>query len=284
MNRFKSGLVLLFAMCLAFLSSCSAPRTVECYLVEYSNAEEIDISTFPKSELQRWNGQSFKAEDAEKTVKVNFDGKEYEGEYLESTYYSYNSYRTDDFMNKDGTWISINADTGELAGINIMSVERYKEEKQAEDVKDAESVCEAIAREYASRYADLSEYSLLKSNQLRYSDSYSTYTFLFAKEIDGIRTADWISCSVTSKGTIFQINFGDLGVMDRVDKSEIDRFRNIDAEELLAERVKEQIPELRSFAVDSLCYAVTPEGELVLMARCSGSMEDYDVGFEFMIK
>lgn len=144
--------------------------------------------------------------DAPQTVEIEFNGKTYTGNYHYSTSAAPSTYVIHKYSS-DETSFEINASTNELTKIMFAGISSYTASVSATE-------CKQIAEALAKSYIDISEYR----TEENIGDF--LYSITYFREIDGYRTTDQLSISVTYKGEIFSFSRTNLGSF--ADVSEID--------------------------------------------------------------
>lgn len=138
-----------------------------------------------------------------KTMAVEFDGKTYTGEFVNSTVNVNENYRTDTYQGENGRYFEVNAKTGELTSISF----------KVQEGKDAvsEDKREKVALELAEKYIDTGKYKMTTSE----SDVCKHYCF--RKQLDGLKSGreefceDWLRIGVTKYGQVVSFESCMLG-------------------------------------------------------------------------
>lgn len=285
----KKNLIILCAVLLASaFTACSARPEKVCYLVGYGDGSSVTYE--PQITIPQWSGGSFKSGSAKEEAGIEFDGVYYEGKYKQSKYVGHNSFAIDYYVTENLFSFGLNAETGKLVYLEFAAPEYIENEISLDDVENVEIATKEIAEGYLSEFADLSAYT----EQDFYARTIDTdgngeaemtlFTYAFVRKVNGMNSSDGLSITVSSKGHLINLAVGDVGAFSSIPDEELESFASVDADNMIMTALAEKAPELKNPKFEGAGYAVTPEGELVLMARCSGSMEDYDVGLEFMIK
>ncbi len=278
MKYIKSILALF--LCLSLFTACNtnkseAPDTVKIKPSSVSGTYVCDITTdgilgLEVLEKDWWIGGSTTTinSKAPKTLSIEFENNLYNCEYKDSSR-SVLGRTIDHYFSDNDIEISVDSIDQTVRSFH-KGVLTY--EFLMKDLTDPHKEAMEIAKKYASKYIDISEYSLEEST---YSISklidgeevkIPLYTFRFIKYVDTYPTSDKVSVHITSKGTLRTINVNNIGAFDNVDLS------NLDSREL-ENNIDKKIRELYSNKVSTYSYTVekntltySPEGDLIIVS------------------
>lgn len=216
-------------LCLSFLSGCTK---ADIYCKTYSNliSANADVlqqmpdyeTTFRTHQFWYDSEKGLKNENAPQEVSIQVGDLHFVGHYQGVYPYSTNlSYRPDMYTG-NGCSFHIHPDNGQLVYFSGNLPDDTL--RALPDLENPEVACIRMAKELAATYVDdLSAYTLESSGKGTLSSGvgenalrYDIYSCFYRRYISDIPTMDYISVSITSKGTIDQINRG-----------EVDAFKNI---------------------------------------------------------
>ena len=147
---------------------------------------------------------------APKEASVEFNGIKYTGTYEATSVFIPNTFLQHKYEGKDA-WFRINATTGELC--NFMSLH-----KMADKATISETECREIADDIADDYIDLNKYKVV--SEVRPKDENMSCVFMYYREINGYKTADYMTVAVDGTGNIISVCIYMLGTFDDVEKIE----------------------------------------------------------------
>ena len=221
------------------------------------------------SEIRQWDGTIYDSEDALLSRTIRVGGEQFSGEYRYSRYDLYNSYVTDYYAGEDGLQFAVNASTGELVYLNLMTKTFFSQEPLKEEIDDIETFGAEIAKRYASMFIPIEEYEQLDYRAVPYQPnvadppSMTNYQYTFMRRINGVDTTAFVTIQITSKGNLSSIVVGDVdAVIDK--ESELkDRFEEIDLDAIATETMSRLFPNKTSYTceVKQKFFVVTPDGE-----------------------
>lgn len=135
--------------------------------------------------------------EAPRAMTITFNGRKYTGTYDGSSVRAPNTYATDHYTTNayeiENGIFYVNSETEQVVFFQLFG--------KSENGTLTESECEAIAREFVSQYADLSQYTLEVSSKYDYYAS-KYYTFEYARYLDGVKTNDSYCVDVSTSGKI----------------------------------------------------------------------------------
>ena len=219
-----------------FITACSDSTTTD-----FSNISVLEIGSDPDtseaagihfSEYGLWSDANLNPHsdsEAQQTMEVTFNGKNYSGDYWYSIVESY-SLSLSDYYNFDNGWFSVNRESGKLETIvftNFGSGDKSVEE------------CKTYAEDIASQYIDLSQYTLVSSE----GDPVHGYQFI--KMIDGFETSDVLTIAISSSGDISSFSNFTNNDSNKMSKNEIpsemsnaiEKFKSPEVAEMLEEKI-----------------------------------------------
>mgnify|MGYP003317277668 CR=1 FL=1 len=274
---------------------------IGCALLSVNNAPApMSESGFAfGAESKYWNGKSFTSDTAQKERLVDFCEKTYTGAYRFSRYDSYHSFATDYYGNKGGVEFGVHSQNGKLVYINFKTTAFFEKEAALADVSDIAEEAPKIARSYAKQFINVDEYTALEPHITDYQpdaerDPLMTLrTYTFAKTINGMKSSDFISVQVTSKGHLASVVVGDIYAYADDVLLTMKSFGKADIEALVNGQIKKMagLPKSAEPSVEEMCCAVSPEGEPTVCVRASCAYRGEDgeedvrkIGFEFVVK
>ena len=220
MKRFIAILCILATM--VCFTACGKEYTV------YEVGGNDSVVVQHKDELTVLQTKREKIDTKHKTITYNYNGKDYELKYNETTTFStYNSSR-DMYMMYDGRLlleIGINPVTGRIDFFSWLDKDYAK--TVTDNVKTRDD-CFEICKEYLSNYVDdLSEYRLYDEKYDEYLEIGAKYEFKFKRYIDDIPTSDLISIGVTAYGDVLDHRFECLGGMKNAKRPSDSEMKDI---------------------------------------------------------
>ncbi|MBR4636334.1 MAG: hypothetical protein IKO51_08235 [Clostridia bacterium] len=203
------------------------PRTVGTVR---ETAEELVIWEFSSQMTQR--------DGAPAELTASFDGIELTGEYGYSLCVNRTSYVRDHYKNGSCSF-EVDPRTGATVGFTRSIV--FDDEIEAENAKpelaDPAAGTEALAREYAGKLVDLTEYELKEAGVLEWnkpeSMHFDYYDYVFCRKVLGEDTMDRIAVKLTSKGSFVSFCIYEDGAFDPL-PDDIGRFEGADIDGLIA--------------------------------------------------
>ena len=230
----KRILVITIAMLLLFCSCKKPPDTppddgqvintgkTETYIVTGMNAE-LSI----QGRENPWGNSRFEDEDAVKEKSVEFLGVTYAGTYERSYTNEYHSYVTEYYWTEDRIEFGFKAGTEELVHLNVMNSAFFDTEPLLQEKEAPRDYAVEKAGEIAALWIDPTAYEVeveVKDTTSRIEDveyAWSYYYVTFIKYINGLKTTDFITVRITSKGNLASLVVGDLGAFDEFEKTDI---------------------------------------------------------------
>lgn len=232
-----------------------------------------------------WGKGVFKTDEAPKQMTADILGTDRTGSYKYSGYSNYTSFRIDYYHAEDETDFGVNANTGELAYLSFMS-KVLESDPLLPDLNEPEAEAEAIAYDWAGRFVDIAEYDHHQVSELPCDpDGDGTpelivYIHDYARTAAGIPTVDFITVSVTSKGTLADVVLGDRSVSEAMAGRERE-IENVDIEGSVRAALMDMEPDhgeefTGDFVFVKRFLALTAEGEEVIIVRVSADVASAD--------
>lgn len=274
---------------------------VTCSFLNGINGAEANFTSIePAKELKYWNGKTFRTDDAEGTVTVEFEGRKYKGYYYNSLFGSLNSYLSHRYLTEDNIQFSINGDTGELVSMTLSTEEFFSKERDYEELEEPRMETESIALSYLSMLVDEPEcYEMTGEPYVREcSDDRgyqcTLYQYEFIRKINGFDSTAKVFINITSKGHLAYFGNKDTAAFSEME-SHANRFNEADVCEMVREILIQSVPEDYEIINDDLqvevmSYALTPDGEVVIVVlasisvRIPGWIGDADFGGIFVLR
>lgn len=191
-----------------------------CYITDYSldapqgeGTLRIERNFFP---------QNIKVEEFAQITEIEYEGKIYSSKYRGSEY-NYTPYLTHEFgLELDGvsSTLIVDNDMNIVAFYDMMFFKRGVSPNTFTQEEAFE-----LAKKYASKYTDLSDYSLeTYESDLNYGKDYdrTQYHFTFTKQYHGIDTADRIWVSINSQAVLEELSVNCIGMFDDLPDNLID--------------------------------------------------------------
>lgn len=194
--------------------------------VNYKNINETDLWIMKSRDC-------YTTREVVQTATIEFEGKTYVGEYVDSNVRFLTNYLTDEYKFDSGRF-HVDADTGELTVISFY-LPLSKEKKIT--IEQGEKIAVNIAK----KYIDVSNYTLDK-----YESEYN-YQYTFEKILGGVCTGEKFSMSLTFDGKIQSLAKIMLGAFPNPDETEkyderVKELIGAEATELVNNAVKEKYP------------------------------------------
>lgn len=178
------------------------------YVADYSNSAGIGSIEFKKSKGK------YRSNDAPKQLTIEFDGKEYTGDYeytdiFELCSYENHVYRINNIEDKRG-YFAVFTDDLSLERFILRDKDYRETQPLAPDVdKETLEKIKNKCIDIASKYVDLSQYEY-SVKEVMYSDILC-YEHEYYRYIDGIKTTEYCHFSYDIKGNILGFHFSDNG-------------------------------------------------------------------------
>lgn len=249
----------LFIILLICLLCCSACNTYENEPIKSSKY----TSYVTDVEKEWWNEESMKVEDVTKHRTFTIDGKKQELNYDHSQYIRRQPQITDYYRN-DEVEVYVSSVDETVNGYRYlhMITDDYYGKK---DVSNPYEFALQKAKEVASKYINIEEYSV---EEKIFEDERSTgkvtyYTIRFVKYIDTIRTSDYVSVYVTSKGDVREMFASNIGIFDHIETETIDL---LEVEQSVKNKLEVLYGEKKGYSYKIVEQTMTysPEEDLVL--------------------
>ncbi|MCD7783732.1 MAG: hypothetical protein LUI15_07605 [Firmicutes bacterium] len=209
---------------------------------------------------------------APETYTVTFDGTEYEGEYLYSYIYGYNTY-TSDYYDIDNGKFAVNAQSGE-----IVYMQRFYDGDDNENacVYTVEQ-CTEIATSFAEEYIDVDEYEIKIIETSLFTGCY------FIKTIDGIESWDQIGVVVSK--VVGKVELFMCGMLSSYDAStastasltdSVSALTSENATSALETKLDAIYGEYESYEVQNRILAKLASGDVCLISYVSVEVNEGD--------
>lgn len=217
--------VLLVVLCLA---SCNSDNESKGYDKYTSLIADVTTDGYGADiDIGFWQGVYFEKDNMKDKTCV-FNGVTYSGTYRDSQDEHGNSYITDFYYVENQGEIqgefSIRSDTGELNFINLGSAEYYDTVIYMPDISNPEENATQLATEIISKYINIADYKRIDRDPIIYQQEIdgktygvTSYCTMYAKEINGCLSSDYIYVWVDSKGNFKAFKMGDIGAFDGVE-------------------------------------------------------------------
>ncbi|MCD7943966.1 MAG: hypothetical protein LUH43_03635 [Clostridia bacterium] len=209
---------------------------------------------------------------APETYTVTFDGTEYEGEYLYSYIYGYNTY-VSDYYDIDNGKFAVNAQSGE-----IVYMQRFYDGDDNENacVYTVEQ-CTEIATSFAEEYIDVDEYEIKIIETSLFTGCY------FIKTIDGIESWDQIGVVVSK--VVGKVELFMCGMLSSYDAStastasltdSVSALTSENATSALETKLDAIYGEYKSYEVQNRILAKLASGDVCLISYVSVEVNEGD--------
>ncbi len=234
-----------------------------------------------KTELTWGQSSYFNRKGVQKEKKAIFNKQEYCGIYEESLYGAGDWVATDIYL--DGkTTLKFRADNGEFTGFVNDSAVVKRQELLIKNVENSKEQIEKIAKNYASQYADISEYTLDEYFEDVYKTSVDGYEFelkyhifRYRKYVDGYRTKDYVYIKITNKGVLWSLTVSHLGEFDNIPKDSIDDGQLENAiNNKIYDLYSDSESKVLSYSIDNHLLTYSPKGELVIISDVTVCLAD----------
>ena len=218
-------LVSIFGM----VTGCQAGSKMEMYESYVIDVSNSDASANVKADHYPWPDPERIGSTAKNyRQKLQFMGKDYEGEFLRATAYPLTPETGNVYRTSDGIQFSLSRENGELKYFSFMSKTFFDKEPLLEDVQNPEQAAIDIATRLAEEYIDTSDYTRTVTLDIHSKGTereYKIYDVDFTRYIQGYITRDTIYVTVTSKGNLAALSIGYLGGFDdftlEIDKQKV---------------------------------------------------------------
>lgn len=222
-----------------------------------------------------------------KSFEIN--GAKYLCEYDYSVYKEKLAYTVDYYSNDEIT-VAICEDTKEIVFWDVFSPDYINSEILLEDVTDPMDTAIGLSEDIAKEYVDdLSAYERTveepRTSEYYVEDgravSITYYEITYMKKVDGVDTVDFIKVKATSKGHIYQLNVGTVGIFD-------DGKLDFDIEkvnESVDERMKSLYANIENYKLLEYSFVtreivILPNGQIALLSMMDVIVEDEQTGLE----
>lgn len=209
--------IMISALLFGLLCSCSSPNTsAKRYVAwEVGGYDDTDGGVH-SSEFSIWSSEKLNYHQdaaAPAEITVSFNGKSYTGSYQRSAVFIPDTYLSHRYKG-DNVFFRINAETGELVGIQFVR-------EKAEKATISEDECRIIAEAIADDYIDLSQYQVeVDINEINENFLYGCS---FYRVVDGFKMADGLTVVVDGNGNVSSFGSTMLGSFSTVDSVELDQ-------------------------------------------------------------
>lgn len=244
------------------------PRELQVYNMTRDEAGRVDSNEIlPEdySELMNYSSVVY-TEKAGTKQKVVFMGDEYCGTYVRSEIYETPDSETDVYYDDvHNAEIAYNPQKKMLTYFILLKDEdSYSGEYPLEE-------CKSLAYDMASQYVDITDY--ICEN---YSEGEGMFRFLFTKEVEGLKTDDWIMVGVTGKGEIISVSIScHSGCYDydylKQQSEFIERYKSSDTDDAIKDKITEIFGN-SAYHENGRKLMMLPKGELGLIWY--GEMEE----------
>lgn len=209
----KKSILIILALVLVF-SSCAPQKTDDTTKYKFYRIKEgwelynygyndDNMIRFYKL-IKGYNYEDkYDRPEAPRSIEIEFNGKNYSGDYYGSFGTKYYQFRYDEYKSDD-CFFSINYDTNRISSFSKRMGDYYSEmeEQQAKKLSDEELL--KIVNDFLYQYVDgFSEYKFLNRN-LTYASSQSDreYYYTFNRVMDEIKTSDAVGVGISVYGDI----------------------------------------------------------------------------------
>ena len=198
-------------ICLITVSCSNQDRVVA---LEISSHRHGTDSGDHKYEYNLWSPENLNMHEdstAPETIEVKFMDKVYKGTYQYSVVHLFNNYQTDLYWTDYG-YLQLKHGTKEVVGIDI-DIDIDSQEDAAKYTLD---YCRDVAEKFLENYIKVRDY------EVEVIDNGTSYIYRYTRYIDGIRTCEGASVSVSaSTGKIRSFSSAMLGSFNDKDESVI---------------------------------------------------------------
>lgn len=210
-------------VCLS-LSGCHAKKEPKGYDKYTTLIADVTIDGYGADiDIDFWQGVYFEKDNMKDKTCV-FNGVTYSGTYWNSQDEHGNSYITDFYYVENQGEFGIRSDTGELNFISLGSAEYYDTVIYMPDISNPEEYATQFATEIISKYINIADYKRIDREPHIYQKEIegktygvTSYCTMYAKEINGCLSSDYIYVWVDSKGNFQTFKMGDIGAFDGVE-------------------------------------------------------------------
>lgn len=226
---------------------------------------------------------SFHSDLAAPKKTIVFDGKEYTGIYLSSSYVSFGCFIKDLYRAErtDSSFhcFSVDSETGEVLMMDFDDGDLYQEDLNLNPLEDPDQVLPDIAEKWASLYIEPEDYVLRLNEKYTYGNSDMTeYDYEFVRVVNGIDTTDSLIVHLNNRGTLMCISPGYLGwVEENIEK--VPKFSQENVQALIQENCK-----LSDIEITGMRYDVNSNGEVILIVNCTGHSEEEEISFCVIVR
>ena len=248
----------------------------ETYIVTGMNAElSIEGRENP------WGNSRFEAEDAVKEKSVEILGATYAGTYERSYINEYHSYVTEYYWTEDRIELGFKAGTEELVHLNVMNSAFFDTEPLLQEKEAPRDYAVEKASEIAALWIDPTAYEVeveVKDTTSLIEDveyAWSYYYVTFIKYINGLKTTDFITVRITSKGNLASLVVGDLGAFDEFEKADCTPTAVDNSIQAAMQKLQEDgNRENQAHELKEQIVALTPDGEFVVCSTLTVTYRD----------
>ena len=192
---------------IALFTGCSVnPKTennneYQTYYV--SGSDSVGLSG-EMSEFSPWSSKALNGytdEKAKKSVSVNFEGRDYTGDYSQTLIRVPNTRASHKYFGGN-CFFELDSQSGELTSFLLcedLTPDFYIDEEEGREIAD----------KFAEKYINLSQYKVTWSSDDRDIDC--VYYFTYYREVGGLKTNDTLNVTLNGRGRVVYFSRGMIG-------------------------------------------------------------------------
>lgn len=262
-------LALVAGACIPLVSHLLQTEEKHQYAIQVLDKGNGGISTIDQATIGQ-SLQSFQSETAPKEMTISFQGKEYSGNYEESsrsmgTTAIRDTYRVPGYSR----CLEFSVDSESKAPIFIYMVGQEYFEKEMDLPTISEEKIQSKAKEYASEWIQLDDFSIFQNDYREGDDTVAAvYGFRFCSMAQGVETTDFVDVLISDRGSLIYMSAPQVGWT----KEHQEELKSFDVEE--ATEQAKMASKLTNPAVGIRRFGINEEGKVYLMVFLTGTEEE----------
>ncbi|MBR6807845.1 MAG: hypothetical protein IKM46_05615 [Clostridia bacterium] len=232
------------------------PKNTEYVVLEVGIGDSVDGGKHT-SEVPIWDNSkttSHSDSTAPANVTVNFDGKNYTGEYVRSVTRVPNLFTSHRYKcESENVFFEINGSTGEL--VDLIYARNIANESTVD-----EAYCREKADSIAKQYINLDEYKVEIASREEIRSNYAC-AFHYYREIDGYKTYDCINISVDGNGNVVTFELGDIGSFSGISSVKHEKDTAVKEIETKLAKIYTEENKLKDYKVNSVLLLKTDDNK-----------------------
>lgn len=271
----KCSIICFVVVSMILCTACDTtePQWVCSVLTGGNSYSSADIATESTQDWGIWSQGYYFSDDAPAEKTVSFDGITYTGNYIWSVCVTGCGIIKDYYQSSDPNAnfleFSVNRETGELTGINFVTKHYYKNNSEMEELERVDSVLPKLACTWASYFIDIDQYEMRLYRTTPQTDpEMTTYVYEFVRVVNGLDTTDMLQIMISDRGLLGYIDSRHLGWVED-NKNSLEKIATVNPDMMV-----QNASNITDVAIERQRYGITPEGDVVLLVKCSGKVEN----------